>query len=182
MRIPSLLLVASLLALPSAASALPVLSPGELSVGAELFPSALTHRNFALPSDRNVTPSTGFNIRYAFNQQFALMGTLGLGIVTIADDVEDPPVAYSVGVGGQFNVAESRYAAVLLRGGLQFIPRLDRGRQELGVRLHAGPGVEARIADPVSIQFYTALFDLQLGGDTRFDLEIVPSVAMFLYF
>lgn len=181
MRISSLLLLASLVLLPAAASAAPVLSPGQLSVGAEFAPSTFTHSRFSIPYDRDATPSAGFNIRYAFSQQLAVMGTVGFAWTTIADDRPDPAAAYSFGIGGQFNVAESRLAAFMIRGGLQFIPRIDDD-QELGVRLHLGPGVEARIADPISIQFYTALMNLQLGGDTRFDLEVMPSIAMFLYF
>lgn len=180
--IKSLLLATSLIALPSLASAKSVLSPGELSVGAELFPSALvTAGDFVTPPDRNATPMTGFNVRYAFSQQLAVTGNVGLHIITVADDQEDPAAAYSVGVGAQLNFAESKTAAFLLKGGVEFIPRIDND-QELGVRLWIGPGVESRFTDALSLQFYTQLMDLQLGGDTRFDITVVPSVAMFIYF
>jgi len=185
MRIRSLLFAAALLAVPSFASAAPVLRAGEFSVGAEILPAEIIAGDFvAEPSDRNATPSTGFNLRYAFDDRLALIGTLGFDLVTVADDAEDAPIRYSVGVGGQFNLIQSQHTAFFFRGGLQFVPRIDRqdGDQELGVRLWAGPGVEARVAEPLSIQFYTAMLDLQLGGDTRFDLEIVPSIGLFLYF
>lgn len=181
MRLSRLLLVASLFVLPATVSAAPVLSPGELSVGAEFSPASRTYPRFAIAPDRDATPSAGFNVRYAFSQQLAVTGTVGFQWVTIADGVEDPAVAYSFGVGGQFNFAQSKLAALMVKGGLQFIPRVDRD-QELGVRLYVGPGVEARVVEALSIQFYTALMNLQLGGDTRFDLEVMPSLAMYLYF
>ena len=182
MRFRSLLIAALFAAVPSAASAVPVLQAGEFSVGAEILPAEIIAGDFvAQASDRNATPSTGFNLRYAFDNRLALIGTLGFSLVTIADDREDEAMRYSVGIGGQFNLIQSQSTAFFFRGGLQFIPRLDQD-QELGVRLWAGPGVEARVADPLSIQFYTALMDLQLGGDTRFDLEVVPSIGLFLYF
>jgi hypothetical protein len=187
MRIRSLVLAVALAASPSIASAVPVFQPGEFSVGAEFAPSELFAGDFvAAESDRNATPSTGFNLRYSFDNRIALIGTLGLSYVTIADDRDDPDLRYSLGIGGQFNLVQSSRAAFFFRGGLQFIPRFDFEPQdvdqELGLRLWAGPGVEARVAEPLSIQFYTAMLDLQLGGDTRLDFEIVPSIAMFLYF
>ncbi len=191
MRIQSLLFAAALLALPTAAAAQTqargpsVLQPGEFSVGAEILPADVINAQFlAATSDNGATPSTGFNLRYAFDNRLALIGTLGFSLVTVADKQDDPPARYSVGVGGQFNLIQSGSTAFFFRGGLQFIPRDDDGPddQELGVRLWAGPGVEARVADPLSIAFYTSMLDLQLGGDTRFDLEIVPTVGMWLYF
>ncbi len=184
MRIRSLLLASALVAVPSFASAIPVLRAGEFSVGAEILPAEVISDFVPVGSDNGATPSTGFNLRYAFDERLALIGTLGFSLVTVADDLEDPPARYSVGVGGQFNVFQSERAAFIFRGGLQFIPRDDNGPddQELGVRLWAGPGVEARVAEALSLQFYTAMLDLQLGGDTRFDLDIIPSIGMFLYF
>jgi len=188
MRIRSLVLAAAIAALPSFASAVPVFRPGEVSVGAEVLPAEIVAGDFiAVDSDRNATPSTGFNIRYSFDDRLALIGTLGLSYVTIADDADDPAMRYSLGVGGQFNLIQSNQAAFFFRGGLQFIPRLDFDpregeEQELGVRLWVGPGVEARVAEALSVQFYTAMLDLQLGADTRFDFEIVPSLGLFLYF
>ena len=186
MYIRSLLFAAALAAVPSLASAVPVFRPGEVSVGAEVLPAEIIAGDFiAQDSDRNATPSTGFNVRYSFDDRLALIGTLGLSYVTIADDSEEEDaMRYSLGVGGQFNLVQSNQAAFFFRGGLQFIPRIDRGDgdQELGVRLWVGPGVEARVAEALSVQFYTAMLDLQLGADTRFDFEIVPSLGLFLYF
>jgi len=191
MRIRSLIVAGILVAVPSLASAIPVLRPGELSVGAEILPNEHVTGDFLVPSDRGASPGAGFNVRYSFDDQVAVIGSIGLAMTTIGDDVDDPPLAYAVGVGAQFNVFQSSRAAFLFRGGLQFVPRCDDGNpyrllcaddQELGVRVWAGPGVEARVAEPLSIQFYTSLLDLQLGGETRFDLEIVPSLGLFLYF
>ena len=181
MRILSLLFVAALAALPSIASAAPVFRPGEFSVGAEILPANAITGDFVVGPDRDATPSTGFNLRYSFDNRLALIGTLGFDFATLADDRDDPDARYSVGIGGQFNLFQGQSTAFFFRGGLQFIPRLDED-QELGVRLWVGPGVEARVAEPLSIQFYTAMLDLQLGGNTRFDIEIVPSIGLFLYF
>jgi hypothetical protein len=185
MRIRSILLVAAVAALPSLAfAATPVLRSGELSVGAEILPSDVLQQRFlAATEDRGATPSTGFNIRYAFDNKLALIGSVGLSLATIADDQDDAPVKYAVGVGGQYNLLQKNATAIFVRGGLQFVPRSDdKGDQELGVRFWTGPGIEARVAEQLSLQFYTAMLDLQLGGDTRFDLEIVPSIGMFLYY
>lgn len=183
MRIPSLLLVAAVASLPSLSSAAPVLRAEELSVGVEILPSDVLQSNFlAATEDLGATPSTGFNVRYALDDKLAVIGSLGFSLVTVADDADDPAVKYAIGAGAQYNLLEKRSSAVFVRGGLQFIPRSDGGDQELGVRFWAGPGLEARVAEALSIQFYTAMMDLQFGGDTRFDLEVVPSVGMFLYF
>lgn len=185
MRISTPIVALSLFAIPAAASAKPVLSPGELSVGAELFPTQLISVG-QTPSpnfDRGVTPATGFNVRYAFDQMVALYGTIGFSYTTVSDDADDSPVLYALGVGGQLDFAESERATFLFKGGVQFLPRFDDdGDQELGVRIHAGPGVEARVTDALSLQFATGLFNLQFGGETRFDLELMPSVAAFIYF
>lgn len=185
MRIRSLLFAALVAVVPSLASAAPVLRAGEFSVGAEVLPSEIIAGKFiAADNDAGATPSTGFNLRYALDNRLALIGTLGFDFVTQADDADDPAVSYSVGVGGQFNLVQSQYSAFFFRGGLQFVPRLDKdgSGRELGVRLWAGPGVEARVAEPLSIQFYTAMLDLQFGGATRFDITVVPSIGLFLYF
>lgn len=185
MRIGTLLVAAVLFLVPSLAGAAPVLRAGELSVGAEL-QTELFHIDFVRPSDRFVSPGTGFNVRYAFDERFALIGTLGL-FVSDEADVDDGPQAYAVGAGVQFNLVQSRSTALMLRGGIQFIPRTDvdpegADDQELGIRIWMGPGVETRVAEQLSLALYTPLADLQLGGNTRFNLGIVPTLAMFLYF
>ena len=180
MRIGSLLVAFALFVIPSLADAAPVLRAGEVSVGAEILPSEILGGTFTRSSDRHASPSAGFNVRYAFDERLALIVTAGLFVSDEADR-EDEGAAYALGAGGQFNLFQSRSTAFMLRGGLQFIPRFDRD-QELGVRLWVGPGVESRVAEQLSLALYTPLVDLQLGGNTRIDLEIVPTVAMFLYF
>lgn len=159
-------------AIPTTSSARSVLSPGELSVGVELI-GAL--------SFPKVSPSAGFLARYAISQDFAAFGELGFA--SRFQEGGNPPAFYAIGGGLQWNPVTSKYAAVLLRGGLSLIPREGDNGQVLGVRFYVGPGVEARLTDAFSLQFFTALMDLQIGGvSTDFDLSVMPSVGAFIYF
>lgn len=175
MRIRVILLAAAIAALPTAASARSVLSPGELSVAAELV------SDLAVRETEKVSPSAGFQVRYAFSHDFAAFGELAF--FHRFQDGEDPPAFYAIGGGIQWVPFSSPLASVFLRGGAQFIPRAGSGGQVLGFRLYAGPGVEARLTDSFSLQFFTALTDLQIGGEsTDFDIQVLPSVGGFLYF
>jgi len=169
--VPIAFAAAFLLALPSAASARSVLSPGELSVAAELVGDGAPR----------VSPSAGFLVRYALSHDLALFGDLALFHRFRKGD--DPATFYAVGGGAQFVPFSSKHASVLLRGGLQFIPRPDNDGQELGIRFYAGPGVEARLTDNFSLQFFASFLDLQVGGDsTDFDIGLLPSIGAYLYF
>lgn len=165
-----------------------VLSPGELSVGAEFFPetfqSAFSNVEGVAAS---VSPSAGFVVRYAASRDLAFLGTLGFFHRIQKGD--DPATFYALGGGVQYEAITSKLASVFLRGGLQFIPRPanvdddDDATQDFGVRFYAGPGIEARITEAFSLQFYTALLDLQIGGrSTDFDIAFVPAIAGYLYF
>ncbi|AKU92315.1 hypothetical protein [Vulgatibacter incomptus] len=185
------LAAAALLAIPAAASAktssTSVISPGELSVGAELFQEFNLARGTGLESSglTEFSPSAGFVVRYGLAQDVALLGTLGF--LHRIRDGEDPATFYSIGAGVQWDFINSKYASVLLRAGAQFLPRLSRKdnelHQTLGVRFYAGPGVEARVTEALSLQFSTALLDLQVGGEsTDVDIGFLPAVSAFLYF
>ena len=88
MRIRSLIVAGILVAVPSLASAIPVLRPGELSVGAEILPNEHVTGDFLVPSDRGASPGAGFNVRYSFDDQVAVIGSIGLAMTTIGDDPE----------------------------------------------------------------------------------------------
>ncbi len=167
-----LIVLAVLLALPATASANSVLSPGELSIGAEFFPE----RGFS-----KVSESAGLVARYALSSDLALLGTFGL--MHRIQDGRDPPTFYAIGGGAQYQAISSKLASVFLRGGVQFIPRAGREGQVLGVRLYAGPGVEARLTEAFSLQFMFSMLDLQIGGvSTDFDLGLLPAIGGYLYF
>lgn len=185
----SLPLLAVLILLAPAAYAQPqrsVLSPGELSIGAEFFPETFnTAFSNVDGASRAVSPSAGFVLRYAASRDLAFLGTVGM--FHRFQKGEDPATFYAVGGGVQWEAFASKFASVFVRGGLQFIPRPsdfdDENRQVLGVRIYAGPGVEARITEAFSLQFYTALLDLQIGGvSTDFDIGILPAIGGYLYF
>lgn len=177
--------VASLLLSPALAFAKPVLSPGELSVGAEFFPfNGMDGRvtGLAVDGTPHISPSIGFNVRYALDQSLAIYGDLAF--FHRFREGTDPATFYAVGAGAQFNAISSRMASMLFRGGVQFLPRLnDSMNQVFGARFYVGPGVEARVADALSLQIYSPLLDLQVGGDsTDFDINLMPSLALFVYF
>lgn len=181
----TLSLVASLLLTPALASAKPVLTPGELSVGAEFFPfNGMDARvtGLAVDGTPHVSPSIGFNLRYALDQNLAVYGTLAF--FHRFREGSDPATFYALGAGAQLNAISSRLASVLFRGGVQFLPRLnDSFNQVFGARFYAGPGVEARVSESLSLQIYSPLLDLQVGGDsTDFDINLLPSLALFVYF
>lgn len=190
MRLPLFLAaVLTLFATPALAQAhRSVLSPGELSVGAEFFPENFqTAFSNVDGAQQAVSPSAGFVVRYAMSRDLAFLGTLGFFHRVQKGD--DPATFYAIGGGVQYELIASKLASVFLRGGLQFIPRPantddDSGAsQDFGVRFYAGPGVEARITEAFSLQFYTALVDLQVGGrSTDFDLGFLPAIAGYLYF
>lgn len=168
---PIALVAAFLLAFPAAASARSVLSPGELSVAAELVGDG----------SPRVSPSAGFLVRYALSHDLAFFGDLAF--FNRFQKGEDPPAFYAIGGGAQFVPFSSKHASVLLRGGVQFIPRADEDGQELGIRFYAGPGVEARLTDNFSLQFFASFLDLQIGGaSTDFDIGLLPSIGAYLYF
>lgn len=180
-----LLLTAALLLTPVASFAKPVLSAGELSVGAEFFPfNGLASREIDLDASRApfFSPHMGFNVRYAFSQQFAAYGNIGL--FHRIQDGPDFGTLYAIGAGLQFDFISTRMTSALFKGGIQFLPRLDDTLdQDFGVRFFAGPGVEARVSDALSLQLYSPLFDLQVGGwSTTFDFNLLPSLAVFVYF
>jgi hypothetical protein len=124
----------------------------------------------------------GFNVRYAIDQSLAVYGNLAL--FHRFQEGADPATFYAVGAGAQLNAVSSRLASMLFRGGVQFLPRLnDSGNQVFGARFYAGPGVEARVAEAMSLQIYSPMLDLQVGGDsTDFDINLLPSLALFVYF
>lgn len=178
-------LTAALLLSPAAAFAKPVLSAGELSVGAEFFPFNGTGTRFTgLDVSRTnvVSPSIGFNVRYALDQSLGVYGDVAL--FHRFQEGGDPATFYAVGGGVQFNAISSTMSSFLFRGGVQFLPRLnDERKQVFGARFYAGPGVEARVADALSLQIYSPMLDLQVGGDsTDFDINLLPNLAMFVYF
>lgn len=179
-----LALLAILICVPATASARSVLSPGELSVGAEFHPfNGLSSRFTDLDLSRvpTVSPSIGFIGRYAFSSRVAVYGNAGF--FHRFRKGNDPATFYAIGLGGQVDVFSSRLASFLFRGGLQFLPREDDNEQEFGVRLYVGPGFESRVADNLSLQIYSPLVDVQIGGDhTDFDLNLMPHLALFLYF
>lgn len=180
----TLLLSAAFLLTPVASFAKPVLSAGEFSVGAEFFPFnglATVRTGLHVDGIRQVAPQMGFNLRYAFNQQFAVLGNLGF--FHRIQDGPDPNTYYSVGAGMEFNFVSTQSTAALFKGGLQFIPRPDGADQDLGIRIFMGPGVEARVSDALSLQIYSPLIDLQVGGhSTDFDFNLLPNLALFVYF
>jgi len=164
-----------------------VLSPGELSIGAEFFPETFqTASSNVVGIAPSVSPSAGFVARYAASRDLAFLGTLGFFHRIQKGD--DPATFYAIGGGVQYEAITSKLASVFLRGGLQFIPRPANGddddsSQDFGVRFYAGPGVEARITEAFSLQFYTAMLDLQIGGrSTDFDIGFLPAIAGYLYF
>lgn len=177
-------LLALVLALPSFASARPVLSPGELSVGAEFhsFNSpSIGRTGLEASATPNVSPGLGFTGRYALSNEFAILGEAAF--FHRFRKGGDPATLWAVGAGMQYNLIPSRLAAILLRAGVQFLPRPDVDGQEFGVRFYAGPGFEARVAEALSLQIYSPLLDLQVGGDsTDFDLNLLPNLGIFLYF
>lgn len=180
-----LLLTAALLLTPTIAAAKPVLSAGEISVGAEFFPlNGLTSiRTGLAPAQVSQTsPQIGFNVRYALNQQLAAYGNVAF--YHRIQKGPEPATFYAVGAGMELDFLSTRSTAALFKGGIQFLPRLDEGReQEFGVRFFAGPGVEARVADALSIQIYSPLLDLGVGGmSTTLDFNLLPSMALFVYF
>lgn len=180
-----LLAVLTLLATPALAeSPRTVLSPGEVSIGAEFFPEHFTTVFSGLDGAPKVSPSSGLVFRYATSHDLAVIGTVGFFHRFRKGD--DPPTFWAVGGGLQYEAFASRFASVFLRGGLQFLPRPsnnETGSQDFGARFYAGPGVEARITEAFSLQFYTALIDLQVGGiTTDFDIGILPSIGGYLYF
>ncbi|HWV37168.1 MAG TPA: outer membrane beta-barrel protein [Vulgatibacter sp.] len=165
-----------------------VLSPGELSLGAEFFPEPFqTLLSNVDGVAGSVSPSAGFVIRYAASRDLAVLGTVGFFHRIQKGD--DPATFYAIGGGLQYEAITSKLASVFFRGGLQFIPRPsgfdDDGEpeQDFGVRFYAGPGIEARLTEAFSLQFYTALLDLQIGGtSTDFDLAFIPAIGGYLYF
>lgn len=180
----TLALAAALLLTPAVSFAKPVLSAGELSVGAEFFPfNGLSTLRTGLDIGRvsTVPPHMGFNVRYAFSQMVAAYGNVGL--FHRIQEGEDPSTFYSFGGGAEFNFISTNTTAALFKGGLQFLPRRDGSKQTLGVRFFAGPGVEARVSEALSFQIYSPLIDLQVGGQsTDFDFNLLPNLAMFVYF
>lgn len=51
------------------------------------------------------------------------------------------------------------------------------------MRFYMGPGVEARVSEALSLQIYSPLIDLGIGGwSTTLDFNLMPSLAMFVYF
>lgn len=180
-----LVLTAAILLTPVASVAKPVLSAGEFSVGAEFFPfNGLNTFRTGLDVDRvpQVSPSVGFNFRYAFSQQFAAYGDLAF--FHRVQEGPDFDTFYAIGAGVQFDFVSTRHASALFRGGLQFHPRIDDDLdQDFGVRFYMGPGVEARVSEALSLQIYSPLIDLGIGGwSTTLDFNLMPSLAMFVYF
>lgn len=180
-----LLLSAVLLLTPVASVAKPVLSAGELSLGAEFHTFnawAGAHTGLQFQTVPFVSPSIGFNLRYAMSQRAAILGEVGF--FHRIQDGEDPDTFYSLGVGVQFDYISTRQASALLRAGFQFHPRPDeRFDQDFGVRFYVGPGFEARVSDALSLQIYSPLIDLGIGGfSTTLDFNLIPNLALFIYF
>lgn len=181
----TLSITAALLLTPAASFAKPVLSAGELSVGAEFFPfNGLTtiHTNLEGANVPHFSPQIGFNLRYAFSQQLAAYGNFAF--FHRVQEGPDPATLYAVGAGLELDFISTRSTAALFKGGIQFHPRLDEMRdQDFGVRFFVGPGVEARVADGLSLQIYSPLLDLQVGGrSTDLDFNLLPNLALFVYF
>src|SRR5690554_3176637 len=103
------LVAAVLLMVPSSASALPALSPGELSVAAELA------SDLGTSSYRKVSPNSGFLVRYALSHELAVYGELAF--FHRFTEGRNPPAFYAIGGGAQFVPFSSKHASVLLRGG-----------------------------------------------------------------
>lgn len=177
--------VLTLLASPALAEApRTVLSPGELSVGAEFFPENFEFAFNGVEGSTAVSPSSGFVLRYATSRDLAFLGTVGF--FQRLHKGRNPATFYAVGGAVQYEAFASKFASVFFRGGLQFIPRpshSEGGSQDFGARFYGGPGVEARITEAFSLQLFTALIDLQVGGiSTDFDIGILPAIGGYLYF
>jgi len=180
-----LLLSAALVLTPVVSFAKPVLSAGELSIGAEFHPfNGLNSFKTGLDFDRipHVSPSIGFNLRYAMSQRAAIFGDVAF--FHRIQEGDDPATFYAIGAGVQLDYISTRQTSALLRAGFQFHPRLDDDfDQDFGVRFYVGPGFEARVSDALSLQIYSPLLDLGIGGfSTTFDFNLIPSLALFIYF
>lgn len=179
-----LTLTGTLLLTPVLAGAKPVLSAGELSVGAEFHPFnglSTLRTDLDVAGIRETSPMIGFNLRYAVSQQLAAYGNFAF--FHRIQDGPDPATFYAIGGGIELDFISTRSTAGLLKAGLQFLPRRDGNEQDFGVRFFVGPGVEARVADALSLQIYSPLFDLGIGGQsTTFDFNLIPNLALFVYF